>query len=224
MVNKIMLTFVGTNFLFLVGGALLVAFSVVSRNDMKQATTMSNVANNLLLSKSPITGSSPQNSQAPKGRSCHDANNSASDPCQRHLRVRDVPLGAPGIHTPAQSRLPQSPWLAHRHMHDFHYDTRPDSVVRYFENQGPAQHPVGRAADSRPILVTDEVRLLRIRQQHEPALRPGRDMPIGFNSRSQVRMSDALYELLKSLLGSHLYRCVWYCWYVQNTFSSNYTK
>ncbi|KAL9074652.1 MAG: hypothetical protein Q9157_004303 [Trypethelium eluteriae] len=56
MVNKIILTFIGTNFLFLVGGALLTAFAVVSRNDMEQKTTVSNVANNLLLSKSPVTG------------------------------------------------------------------------------------------------------------------------------------------------------------------------
>ncbi|KAF2236284.1 hypothetical protein EV356DRAFT_575191 [Viridothelium virens] len=55
MVNKIILTFIGTNFLFLVGGALLTAFAVVSRNDMEQKTTVSNVANNLLLSKSPVT-------------------------------------------------------------------------------------------------------------------------------------------------------------------------
>ncbi|KAI9661236.1 MAG: phospholipid scramblase 1 [Bathelium mastoideum] len=56
MANKIMITFVGTNFLFLVGGALLVAFAVVSRNDMDRKTTEANVANNLLLHYSPITG------------------------------------------------------------------------------------------------------------------------------------------------------------------------
>lgn len=65
MVNKIIVTFIGTNFLFLVGGALLVAFAVVSKNDMKQTTTISNVANNLLLSRCPTTGMSFSNTQAP---------------------------------------------------------------------------------------------------------------------------------------------------------------
>ncbi|KAI9699884.1 MAG: phospholipid scramblase 1 [Bogoriella megaspora] len=57
MVNKITLTFIGTNFLFLTGGALLIAFSVVSREDMKQKPSTKNVANNLLLSTCPLTAS-----------------------------------------------------------------------------------------------------------------------------------------------------------------------
>jgi len=56
MVDKILVTFVLSDFLFLLTGALLIGFSVISQNDAAQTPTLSNVTTNLLLGRLPLTG------------------------------------------------------------------------------------------------------------------------------------------------------------------------
>jgi hypothetical protein len=56
MVDKILFTFILSEFLFLLTGALLIGFSVVSQNEAAQPPTLSNVTTNLLLDRCPLTG------------------------------------------------------------------------------------------------------------------------------------------------------------------------
>lgn len=56
MLDKILITFIASDFLFLLTGALLIGFSLITRNDVTQATTLSNVTTNLLLDPLPLTG------------------------------------------------------------------------------------------------------------------------------------------------------------------------
>jgi len=55
MVDKILFTFILSEFLFLLTGALLIGFSVVSQNEATQPPTLSNVTTNLLLDRCPLT-------------------------------------------------------------------------------------------------------------------------------------------------------------------------
>jgi hypothetical protein len=59
MVNKILLTFAISDFLFLLGGGLLIGFAMIMQNQMTQDPTLDNVATNLLLSRLPLTGRVP---------------------------------------------------------------------------------------------------------------------------------------------------------------------
>jgi hypothetical protein len=56
MVDKIFVTFISSDFLFLLTGALLIGFSVISQNEAAQDPTLSNVTTNLLLDWLPLTG------------------------------------------------------------------------------------------------------------------------------------------------------------------------
>jgi hypothetical protein len=56
MVDKILSTFILSDLLFLLTGALLIGFSVISQNEAAQNPTLSNVTTNLLLGQLPLTG------------------------------------------------------------------------------------------------------------------------------------------------------------------------
>jgi fructose-specific phosphotransferase system IIC component len=57
MVDKILLTFLFSEFLFALSGGLLIGYSVMMQTQMTQAPSLSNVATNLLLNRTPLTGS-----------------------------------------------------------------------------------------------------------------------------------------------------------------------
>jgi hypothetical protein len=54
--QKLMLTFLGANFLFLVSAGLLLGFCVVSEQQERDSKTISNVAFDVLLTECPLTG------------------------------------------------------------------------------------------------------------------------------------------------------------------------
>jgi len=56
MVDKVLSTFILSDLLFLLTGALLVGFSVIGQNEAAQDPTLSNVTTNLLLGLLPFTG------------------------------------------------------------------------------------------------------------------------------------------------------------------------
>ena len=124
MVNKIILSFIGTNFLFLAGGALLTAFAVVSRNDMNQKATESNIANNLLLSHSPITG--VQHFQLVRVALMKYL---TSYPRECHICLRDLFNRSTGLYASAEPPLPQASWLARCCLCDVYHDCWADLVV-----------------------------------------------------------------------------------------------
>ena len=59
MANKILLAFLVVDCLFLVSGALLIAFPLINNAAMKAPPDMESVARNLLLERCPMTGLSP---------------------------------------------------------------------------------------------------------------------------------------------------------------------
>ena len=56
MVNKLMITFLGFDFLFFGMAGLILAFSVMSEKENRSAPTLDNVAKELLLAQCPLTG------------------------------------------------------------------------------------------------------------------------------------------------------------------------
>jgi hypothetical protein len=56
--KKLMLTFLGTNFLFLVSAGLLLGFCIVSEQQENGAKNVNNVAFDVLLTECPLTGKS----------------------------------------------------------------------------------------------------------------------------------------------------------------------
>jgi hypothetical protein len=54
--NKLMLTYLAVEFLFLISGGLLLGFSLVSEQQERGTKTVSNVAYDILLSQCPLTG------------------------------------------------------------------------------------------------------------------------------------------------------------------------
>jgi hypothetical protein len=57
--DKILFTFILSDFLFLLTGALLIGFSVITQNEVTETPTLSNVTTNLLLAQCPLTGEFP---------------------------------------------------------------------------------------------------------------------------------------------------------------------
>lgn len=55
MVDKILITFALSEFLFVTGGALLIGFAVVTQNQSSQSPSIENVARILLLNRCPLT-------------------------------------------------------------------------------------------------------------------------------------------------------------------------
>ncbi|OCK78641.1 hypothetical protein K432DRAFT_301545 [Lepidopterella palustris CBS 459.81] len=55
MVNKLMVVFLGTDILFAMCGGLLIGFSLMAESTMRASPTIANVAQNLLLSRCPLT-------------------------------------------------------------------------------------------------------------------------------------------------------------------------
>ncbi len=56
MVDKIFLTFVLSDFLFLLTGGLLIGFSMIAQNETSQTPTLDNITTNLVLGQCPMTG------------------------------------------------------------------------------------------------------------------------------------------------------------------------
>jgi hypothetical protein len=56
--NKLMITFLGANFLFLVSAGLLLGFCLVSEQQERGTKTVANVAYDILLTECPLTGMS----------------------------------------------------------------------------------------------------------------------------------------------------------------------
>jgi len=54
--NKLMLTFLAVEFLFLSSGGLLLGFCLVSEQQERGVKTVSNVAYDILLNECPLTG------------------------------------------------------------------------------------------------------------------------------------------------------------------------
>jgi hypothetical protein len=54
--NKLMLTFLAVDFLFLTCGGLLLGFSLISEQQERSIPTVANVAYNILLTECPLTG------------------------------------------------------------------------------------------------------------------------------------------------------------------------
>jgi hypothetical protein len=63
MMNKLMLTYLGVEFLFLISGGLLLGFSLVSEQQERGTKTVSNVAYDILLGQCPLTGMRRNNSR-----------------------------------------------------------------------------------------------------------------------------------------------------------------
>ena len=59
MPTKLMMIFVGMDFLFAGCGGLLLGFSLTSEQRMLETPTVENVAQNLLLAQCPLTGTPP---------------------------------------------------------------------------------------------------------------------------------------------------------------------
>lgn len=60
MVDKILLTFLAANLLFAGTGGLILGFTLFERAHMTAAPTVSNVAVNLILAHTPLTGISSE--------------------------------------------------------------------------------------------------------------------------------------------------------------------
>lgn len=58
MKDKILLTFALSELAFVATGVLLVVFSLTTKANMKDAFTLSNVVDNLLLAQTPLSGQS----------------------------------------------------------------------------------------------------------------------------------------------------------------------
>jgi hypothetical protein len=58
--NKLMLTYLGVDFLFLMCGGILLGFSLVSQQQERATPTVSNVPYMLLLFECPLTGTTTQ--------------------------------------------------------------------------------------------------------------------------------------------------------------------
>jgi len=56
MPTKLMMAFVGMDFLFAGCGGLLLGFSLISEQSMRATPTVDNVTQNLLLGQCPLTG------------------------------------------------------------------------------------------------------------------------------------------------------------------------
>jgi hypothetical protein len=56
MPTKLMMVFVGMDFLFAGCGGLLLGFSLMSEQSMRNTPSISNVAQNVLLGQCPLTG------------------------------------------------------------------------------------------------------------------------------------------------------------------------
>lgn len=59
MPTKLMMIFVGMDFVFAGCGGLLLGFSLMSEQRLRDSPTVNNVAENLLLGKCPLTGTTP---------------------------------------------------------------------------------------------------------------------------------------------------------------------
>jgi len=59
MVNKILVTFILADFLFLITGGLLIGFALVTHNEIASTPTKANVARNLILDVCPLKGENP---------------------------------------------------------------------------------------------------------------------------------------------------------------------
>lgn len=57
MVNKILVTFILADLLFLASGGLLIIFSLVTENQVGLTPTVDNIARNLILEECPLRGS-----------------------------------------------------------------------------------------------------------------------------------------------------------------------
>jgi hypothetical protein len=57
MADKVLLTFIFSEFLFVLAGGLLIGYSLMMQNQMTQTPSLSNAAVNLLLDQAPFTGS-----------------------------------------------------------------------------------------------------------------------------------------------------------------------
>jgi hypothetical protein len=62
MPTKLMMVFVGMDFLFAGCGGLLLGFSLISEQSMRDTPTVNNVTQNLLLGQCPLTGTTASDS------------------------------------------------------------------------------------------------------------------------------------------------------------------
>jgi hypothetical protein len=60
MPTKLMMIFVGMDFLFAGCGGLLLGFSLLSEQSLRNSPTVNNVTQNVLLGQCPLTGTTPQ--------------------------------------------------------------------------------------------------------------------------------------------------------------------
>lgn len=56
MVDKVLLTFAVAEFLFLLNGGLIITFALIAQNQISSAPNVTNVAMNLLLTQTPLSG------------------------------------------------------------------------------------------------------------------------------------------------------------------------
>jgi hypothetical protein len=54
--NKLMLSFIAVDFLFLACGALILGFSLIAEQQERATPTVKNVAYNIILTECPLTG------------------------------------------------------------------------------------------------------------------------------------------------------------------------
>jgi hypothetical protein len=56
MVDKVLITFLVSELLFVLGGGLLLGFAVIMQHQMAQPASLTNVSTNMLLGRAPMTG------------------------------------------------------------------------------------------------------------------------------------------------------------------------
>ena len=139
--NKLMLTYLVVDFLFLACGGLLLGFSLISEQQERAAPTVSNVPYMLLLSECPLTGTATKVfyvviSGLIRCPSRH---------CECHFRLLHFP------HLPAGPRPTDEPWLAQaaglacRYMLRLLPYSWPGHLVRDITDAQEPEHNMGNA-------------------------------------------------------------------------------
>lgn len=70
MPSKLMMVFLGVDFVFAACGGLLLGFSLISENGLNATPTVQNVTKNLLLDQCPLSGTAPTSSKCLNTRRC----------------------------------------------------------------------------------------------------------------------------------------------------------
>jgi hypothetical protein len=140
MPSKLMMVFVAMDFLFAGCGGLLLGFSLVSEQSLRDTPTVNNVTQNVLLGQCPLTGTTaPIDRKGPWGtRYCSttvapivprsNGQHSASRVVltvrswrgQRNLRLRHIYSLSPGHVPPNKSRLAPHPGLVGRRLRNLY--------------------------------------------------------------------------------------------------------